>query len=458
MKPQNLYEYYTGQGKALPKTAAERFADPSFAAAAKAAGYDANSYQVNAGNAAANTAILANLMKGGTTAGVGSGTTGAGTGTGTTPTIGAVYNLPTQQESPEMAAARAAAGNFAKNQAGGIPNVDEAAIRAATLAQFQAEIDATNTLYAEKLRQAKLTGAGRIGSGTAIQARRGLIGSDFGAAETDRINTDNNQIYGGIEAEKAARINAILTKSNDTATQTIAAKTKAIAEGLDAHLKYLSEAGERKTTNAEKAAQFIYSQKLEPKDLTADELKKTAEGYGVTADDIKNAYTNVKKKGDEEIAKKAAEDEKARKAGLTIIPQGSKVIDADGKEVAQGNPKTFAPKSPTTKAPVGVVRSGKATFTPEQMSDFSAELEASKKLFGGDGKYVNPDVYLEAYNAWTDPEVGGLAKDFLLKFPPAKYVNPANNTLPDYLRSKKAAVPKAPAGTPTTPAGGRSID
>ncbi len=61
--PATLYDFYSQQGKALPTTATARFADPAFAAAAKAAGYDSGSYAVNAGNASANNAILAKLLK-----------------------------------------------------------------------------------------------------------------------------------------------------------------------------------------------------------------------------------------------------------------------------------------------------------------------------------------------------------------------------------------------------------
>jgi len=68
MQPQNLSQYYSSQNKVLPKTAAERFADPAFKAAAEAAGYNASTYAVNAGNADANTKILQNLLKGVSTA------------------------------------------------------------------------------------------------------------------------------------------------------------------------------------------------------------------------------------------------------------------------------------------------------------------------------------------------------------------------------------------------------
>lgn len=64
-QPTNLWEYFQGQGRPLPQTAAERFADPNFAAAAGRAGFNPQNYQVNLENASANQSILAELLKGG---------------------------------------------------------------------------------------------------------------------------------------------------------------------------------------------------------------------------------------------------------------------------------------------------------------------------------------------------------------------------------------------------------
>jgi hypothetical protein len=53
-----------------------------------------------------------------------------------------------------------------------------------------------------------------------------------------------------------------------------------------------------------------------------------------------------------------------------------------------------------------------------------------KKLNASRGKdsYVDPDVYQTAYDEWN-----GTLKEFLLAYPPEKYVNPANKYLPKYL-------------------------
>lgn len=246
------------------------------------------------------------------------------------PTIAAAYNLPTVQEDPALTSARSDVDTYNKTVASGGSVVNEGKIRSDTLRQFQAEIDATNALYADKLNQAKLTGAGRVGSDTAIQARRGLLGSDFGATQTNSINEGNNQIYNSIGDEKATAVQAILGKAKQAAVDAIAARTKAIGEGLDGHLKYLSEAGERKKTNAQNAAAFIYSQKFSPDQLTPEELAKTAKDYGVTTDDIKNSFIEVKKTKDAEAAKAAADAAKEKNASLPASAQEYEYAKAQG--------------------------------------------------------------------------------------------------------------------------------
>lgn len=264
-----------------------------------------------------------------------------------TPNIGQVYasinnNLPGQ----DIIDAENKVNTIHSNNANGTSNVDEAAIRAQTLAQFQAEVDATNALYASKLRDAQVAGTGRLGSSTAIQARRGLLGSDFGAAETDTVNNGNNQIYAGIDAEKAAALSAINNKINETATKAIADRNTAIEGGAVTHLQDLKNSVTNKANTASQIAQTLYNNKLDPNtlplnDLTTAITPKNGQPipYGLTLDDIKNAYIAVKKTGDEAAAAKAASDAKAAKEGLTTIPEGSIVVDPTGKVISRGVPK-----------------------------------------------------------------------------------------------------------------------
>lgn len=80
-----------------------------------------------------------------------------------------------------------------------------------------------------------------------------------------------------------------------------------------------------------------------------------------------------------------------------------------------------------------LTRSGALNYTRADYSEDASILEESR---GTDG-WVNPVKYQELYDAWVAG--GGKIADFVKMYPPATYVNPANDWLPAYLRPKKSA-------------------
>lgn len=83
--------------------------------------------------------------------------------------------------------------------------------------------------------------------------------------------------------------------------------------------------------------------------------------------------------------------------------------------------------------------SGGLTYTNDDLGNTSSWLAATK----GPDKYVDPNAYQQAFDAWVGDK--GLPKDFLAKFPPKQWINPANDWLPQYLKSKSGTA--APAAT-----------
>lgn len=244
--------------------------------------------------------------------------------------VGTIYNTGDPQNSG-VDDAENDLENYYKNLGGG----SDADIRNNILSQYQGEIDASNAIFAEKLRQAKLTGADRVGSGTAIEARRGLLGSDFGAAQTDKINTDNNAIYAGIDQEKQAALSTILNQSRTEADQAIKDKNDATEKGLDARLKYLQDADTRKDAQTTKAAQFLLAQKYDPADIPKDVLDTIAKNYGTTSNTLKAEYA-IQKKAQDDADAKAAQDAEFS------LSEGQARYDKDGKLLA-ARAKTYAP-------------------------------------------------------------------------------------------------------------------
>lgn len=82
-----------------------------------------------------------------------------------------------------------------------------------------------------------------------------------------------------------------------------------------------------------------------------------------------------------------------------------------------------------------LLRSGALTYTKSDYSDDASQLETSR----GDDGWVDPSIYKRLYDTWVAN--GGKIADFVKTYPPAQYVNPANDWLPPYLR------PKATGGT-----------
>lgn len=132
------------------------------------------------------------------------------------------------------------------------------------------------------------------------------------------------------------------------------------------------------------------------------------------------------------------------------LGKGQTLVVPDGK----GGYKTVATgmrdDGDTTVYPKGTISSGSLKVTPDQLSAIQKHLTDTTVMDGGysirgkDG-YTDPYVYQEAMNDWV--EEGGLEKDFLSKFPPSNYINPASNpNLPAALRNNKNPLPKVKAG------------
>lgn len=164
------------------------------------------------------------------------------------------------------------------------------------------------------------------------------------------------------------------------------------------------------------------------------------EAAGNTLDALvaKNASksTIAKARFDYEQAKLKTQEDKNK--GFELGP-GQVRYDYDPKT---GKPIKVAsvPPNPTTSTAPGTTRSGGLVYSPQAAAEDSQALEASR----GADHYVDPNVYLQLYQAWV--AAGGLQKDFLTKYPPKGYVNPANTFLPTYLMPKLTAAEKEAAG------------
>ena len=258
--------------------------------------------------------------------------------------------------------------------------VDESTIRSQTLASFQAEIDAQNSLFADKLASAKVTGADRLGSSRAIQSRRGLLGSDFGSAQTEKVNDLNTGIYNSIDNERNASIQRILTQARTDATAEIKAKTDAKKAGLDEYIKNLSEASVRKGKRADSIAQLIFSEGRTVDDLTSEDLDEL-QSQGISKEALKSSFNSIKSDPDKGFILGKGQT-KFDDAG-NVIAQGIKDLPASAEEyeyaVANGYAGSFNDyQSDDANRKIVIAKAGSNSnngFTPYQTFQATQNLK-----------------------------------------------------------------------------------
>ncbi len=180
--------------------------------------------------------------------------------------------------------------------------IDENAIRQATLGRFQQEIDATNGVYSQKLREAQMQGQNRIGTTTAINARRGMVGSDMGAADTENTNRYNTNINNSILDEQRAIVAGLTRQANKDASDEITQKKAAKQAGYENYIKFLGESETRKTNRVSNLAKSLVTQGVDLDKLSPGELDQIASKYSTTAGAVKSVYADFKKQADAEQA------------------------------------------------------------------------------------------------------------------------------------------------------------
>jgi len=201
---------------------------------------------------------------------------------------------------------------LASQKATGNSSIDEAAIRQNTLNQFQSEIDALNRVYAEKRKEALTDINASQGSASAIQARRGLLGSDFGASQTATVQKAGQSVLDSIEAERASKESGILSEARGASTAEIEKKTAEKKEALNSYLEALKGEGTETATNKAETIRRILANKVNVSD---DLLKSLAEQLGVTFEELKADY-NIAKSS--EASSAAAAQAEAQKEAINL--------------------------------------------------------------------------------------------------------------------------------------------
>lgn len=176
---------------------------------------------------------------------------------------------------------------------------EESSVRDQVLSQYQGEIDAAKNAYATLLKQTQTQGQGRLGESTAQQARAGLLGSDFGQAQTDKTRAYNLSQEQVVLESQASAIANIMSRANAAARQEIADRRAAKTQGYAAYQDYLAGQDERRANTAGSIANILLGQGINPSDPIArqqiDEYLKQNRGLGITTRDILNQYYTLER-------------------------------------------------------------------------------------------------------------------------------------------------------------------
>jgi len=196
--------------------------------------------------------------------------------------------------------------------------IDEAQIKADAIKQMQAQIDATNKLYAEELRRAQEQGRGRLGTTTAIGARRGLIGSDFGESQIRETEDLNTRVEQSIEQERLARISALMNQAKTDASKEISDRRAAMLSGFESRKDFFAGQEERKASRAQKAVAALISQGVAPDEIDSADLERYAKSYGISTSDLKVRFDQAEAEREAALFERAGEELKRDKTRAEI--------------------------------------------------------------------------------------------------------------------------------------------
>lgn len=311
--------------------------------------------------------------------------------------------------------------------------VDENDIRAKTMERFQAEIDALNQVYAEKKAEERVRGEGRLGSSAAIQARRGLLGSDFGGAQTEKVSDYNQSIQDSIDAEKASKISSILSTVRKDASDEIAAKTAARKAGAQEYITYLAGAAERKTARVSDTVKNVLLNQIEADDNLFKEL---ATMLGVSTQVVKAQY-------EEQKAAQAGEVEKP-----VVVAPGSSIFDpVTGKFIGTAPDKPADNKPITAEVGDTLLQYDSKTGSWKSIYTAPSSGSSNQKIVKIDGvDYVQnedgsftkptlPDAVPSAEKVQKATEVISSIDAILNNADLSKAIGPRSSAVPEILRS-----------------------
>ena len=188
-----------------------------------------------------------------------------------------------------------------------------------------------------------------MGSARALQARSGVLGSNFAGAENDQITRDTNDLAASVDAELNAKISFLMGESEKDYSSQIAAAREAKQKGADEYIKYLTTRDSERVAKANNLAKLFASQGIDPSTLSKEDVAKLESTYGVNLSAFKSRIGDAKLALDKAQSFELSDGQ----AKYTIDPTTGKAV------LVAENSKNFAPNKYSSGGGSGGSGSGK---------------------------------------------------------------------------------------------------
>lgn len=240
---------------------------------------------------------------------------------------------------------------------------DDPTLRAQKQAQIQREIDATNAVFGVKRAEVERANTGRLGQLGAIQARRGLLGSNIAAGQEGAQVEANTAALNAIENERLAAIVGIERAGNRELQEELAKRSQAALQGADAKIAEIQGRKERSNDMVKNKVKALLAAGLNSKTLTRDQIAQAiGQNTLITTDQVINELLNQEaEQRKTSIAATSTPETKEFEYMQSLTPEQRKQYEAYQKNQANL-------KLPTVKATTGTT---KGTTTP-----YSSDLDA----------------------------------------------------------------------------------
>lgn len=291
-------------------------------------------------------------------------------------------------------------GQSYKDQA--TSKVDEEAIRSATRARIQGQIDAINAAVQDQIVNFRnTTGKNRQGQSYALAAAGGRIGSATGEAEFRTTEDYNNQEEQTYRNEGNVKISQLLGAATRDADAEIKAKRDSIQQGIDKYFEFLENQGKQKRDQVSAFVKNMLALGVDPSQLSDADFQKLQEQYGFTREQLGSLYNDAKTEKDQaamESEKAKADLDKAKRDATEFdLSEGQAryvydPVTGEAKLIAS-KAKTYAPtgggttSNPVVDSWVSQINAGKATIANVPANLKNAVITALTNSAPADSSY-----------------------------------------------------------------------